>query len=52
MVMEKQEKREQMGPGQDQPSGQTSTTDPAGTVPLLWAGVVPSGNQTEQYVNL
>lgn len=47
MVMEKQEKREQTGPGQDQPSGQTSITDPAGTVPVLWAGMVPSGNQRQ-----
>lgn len=54
MVTEKQ-KREQTGLGQDQPSGQTSITDPAGTVPVLqagavpvlWAGMVLSGNQRQ-----
>lgn len=45
MVKEKQ-KREQTGPGQDKSSGQMSITDLGGTV-LLWAGLVPSGNQRQ-----
>lgn len=59
MVTEKQ-KREQTGLGQDQPSGQTSITDPAGTscapgwgssCALGWDGSLRE-SETEQFVDL